>query len=92
MKQKLCQSCGMPLSEPNLMGTNENQTLNEEYCIFCYKGGAFTQDVTMDEMILHCAQFVDEINKERKQNLTKEEAIAQMKMFFPQLKRWNHNR
>ena len=46
------------------------------------------QDCTMDEMIEHCAQFVDEVNKGLPQPITKEEYIGQMKMYFPHLKRW----
>ena len=42
----------------------------------------------MDEMIEHCAQFVDEVNKGLRQPITKEEYIGQMKMYFPHLKRW----
>ena len=40
------------------------------------------------EMIEHCAQFVDEVNKGLPQPITKEEYIGQMKMYFPGLKRW----
>ena len=42
----------------------------------------------MEEMIEHCAQFVDEVNKGLPQPITKEEYIGQMKMYFPQLNRW----
>ena len=42
----------------------------------------------MEEMIEHCAQFVDEVNKGLPQPITKEEYIGQMKMYFPHLKRW----
>ena len=42
----------------------------------------------MDEMIEHCAQFVDEVNKNLPQPITKEEYIGQMKQYFPHLKRW----
>ena len=48
----------------------------------------FAQDCTMDEMIEHCAQFVEEFNKDSEQKVTKEEAIAMMKQEFPKLKRW----
>ena len=61
-EMKFCQSCGMPLNAENL-GTNANGSKNEDYCIYCYKDGKFLQDCTMDEMIEHCAQFVDEVNK-----------------------------
>ncbi|MDP4278579.1 MAG: zinc ribbon domain-containing protein [Bacteroidota bacterium] len=88
MEQKFCQSCGMPLTAPEHFGTNKDGSKNEDYCAYCFKDGQFTQDLTMDEMILHCAQFVEEFNKDSEQKLTKEQAIEQMKQFFPQLKRW----
>ena len=62
MEQKFCQSCGMPLTE-EIKGTNADGSRNEDYCIYCYKDGAFTRDCTMEEMIDFCAQFVDEVNK-----------------------------
>ena len=77
MEQIYCQSCGMPLTEPE-----------GDYCIYCFKDGAFTQEMSMEEMIAHCAQFVDEFNNDSEQKMTKEEAIAQMRVFFPLLKRW----
>jgi len=91
MEQKICQSCGMPLTDAALFGTNKDQTVNEDYCVYCYKDGAFTQDVSMDEMIEHCVQFLDEFNKDSGKQFTKEEAIAEMKLFFPTLKRWAKN-
>ena len=84
---KFCQSCGMPLTD-EVLGTNADGSKNEEYCMYCYKDGKFTQDCTMDEMIEQCAQFVGDFNKDSGQQLSKEEAIGQMKMYFPHLKRW----
>ena len=84
---KFCQSCGMPLTD-EVLGTNADGSKNEEYCMYCYKDGKFTQDCTMDEMIEHCAKFVGEFNEGSGLQLTREEAIGQMKMFFPHLKRW----
>lgn len=91
METKFCQSCGMPLQKADDHGTNKDLTSNEDYCCYCYKEGTFTQNVTMDEMISHCAQFVDEFNKDADKKMTKEEAIAQMKLYFPTLKRWAAN-
>ncbi len=88
MEQKFCQSCGMPLTAAEQFGTNKDQSTNEDYCVYCFKDGNFTQNVTMDEMIAHCAQFVEEFNKDAGEKLTKDEAIVQMKMYFPKLKRW----
>ena len=53
MEAKLCQSCGMPLSSAEVLGTNADGSLNEEYCTYCYQHGNFAQDCTMDEMIEH---------------------------------------
>lgn len=87
MEMKFCQSCGMPLSSEN-RGTNADGSRNEDYCMFCFKDGKFVQDMTMEQMIEHCAQFTDEINRQSGQNLTKEEAKEMMRRFFPHLKRW----
>ena len=87
MKQRFCQSCGMPLTE-EVLGTNADGSKNEDYCMYCYKDGLFLQDCTMDEMIEHCAQYVGEVNKGLPQPITKEEYMGQMKMYFPHLKRW----
>ena len=62
MKQKFCQSCGMPLTE-DVLGTNADGSKNEDYCMYCYKDGKFLQDCTMEEMIEHCAQFVNAVNE-----------------------------
>ena len=85
---KICQSCGMPMVDESMFGTNADGSKNSEYCIYCYRDGKFLQDCTMDEMIEHCAQFVGEVNKNLPNPITKEEYIGQMKMYFPHLKRW----
>ncbi|MDR0365089.1 MAG: zinc ribbon domain-containing protein [Bacteroidales bacterium] len=90
MEVRFCQSCGMPLRQTEDLGTNVDQTPNEDFCRFCYQDGNFTQDVTMEMMIEHCAQFVDEFNKDSAQKLTHEEAISQMREYFPHLKRWKN--
>ena len=75
---KFCQSCGMPLQAEDQWGMNADGSLNEEYC--CY--------YTMEEMIGHCLQFLDEFNREADVPRTREQALAEMRQFFPALKRW----
>jgi len=87
MEQKFCQSCGMPLSDEN-KGTDADGSANEDYCVYCYKDGKFTQDMTMEQMIDFCARFTDEINKQSGWSLTPDQAKEQMRRFFPTLKRW----
>ena len=71
-----------------MMGTNADGSLNEDYCIYCYKDGKFTQECSMDEMIEFCAQFVDEVNKNVPEPMSKEQYKQMMYCFFPHLKRW----
>ena len=87
MEQRFCQSCGMPLTD-EILGTNADGSKNEDYCIYCYKDGKFLQECTMDEMIDHCAQFVDEVNKMMPEPMTAEQYKQMMRGFFPMLKRW----
>ena len=87
MKMKFCQSCGMPLS-PEVVGTNADGSKNEEYCVYCYKDGAFTSNCTMDEMIEFCSKFVDEFNKNTGKSLTREQYKVELGKYFPSLKRW----
>lgn len=87
MEQKFCQSCGMPLNDEN-RGTNADGSKNDDYCMYCYQNGKFTNDCTMDEMIEFCAQFVDEVNKNMPKPMTKEEYKDMMRQYFPLLKRW----
>jgi hypothetical protein len=47
MEQKFCQSCGMTLTNNDLLGTNADGTSNDEYCCYCFKDGKFTQDISM---------------------------------------------
>ncbi|MCQ2215920.1 MAG: zinc ribbon domain-containing protein [Bacteroidales bacterium] len=88
MEQKFCQSCGMPLAE-EILGTNADGSKNSEYCIYCYKDGAFTGDFTMEQMAEYCSMFVEEYNKNTGKNLSACEYKEELLKFFPSLKRWN---
>ena len=83
-----CQSCGMPLQTPELFGTEKDGSANEDYCKWCYADGAFVQECTMEGMIDHCLQFLDQMNGACGTKLTPDQARAQMQAFFPTLKRW----
>lgn len=85
---QFCQSCGMPLMKAADHGTEPDGTMSADYCCYCYKDGSFLQDCTMEEMIEHCAQFVDEVNKQMSKPMTRDEYKEMMRGFFPMLKRW----
>lgn len=84
---KFCQSCGMPLTD-EILGTNAGGSKNDEYCIYCYKDGAFTGDFTMEEMVEYCSMFVEEYNKNTGRHLTCCEYKEVLRQFYPTLKRW----
>lgn len=88
MGQKFCQSCGMPLNVEDDFGTNTDQSKNEDYCTYCFKDGLFVADCTMDEMIEHCLEYLDDFNKDSDKIYSKDEARTTMKEYFPTLKRW----
>lgn len=87
MEQHFCQSCGMPLTN-EILGTNTDGSQNQEYCIYCYKDGAFTGDFTMEEMVEFCGQFVEEYNKNTGQSLSREAYKKVLRQHYPNLKRW----
>ena len=88
MEKILCQSCGMPMEKLDQFGTNADGAPNNDYCVYCYKDGEFTKDVTMDGMIEVCLEYIDEFNKDSEKKMTVDEARIMTKEFFPTLKRW----
>lgn len=84
--QKFCQSCGMPMGNSDeLYGTEaDGSSKSADYCSYCYEGGKFTADVSMEQMIDFCAKPMAEANP----GMTAAQAKEQMQQFFPYLKRW----
>ncbi|MBQ7251483.1 MAG: GNAT family N-acetyltransferase [Kiritimatiellae bacterium] len=83
-----CQSCGMPLARNEDCGTEADGGRNFDYCKCCYAGGRFLRDFTMEEMIDHCAGFLDGENKHLPSPVSEAQYRERMRAFFPRLKRW----
>lgn len=83
-----CQSCGMPLRQTADFSTEADGTPNKEYCAYCYQHGEFTSQCSMEEMIQACAKFHDQFRHEDGQTFSREDAIALMRRYFSELKRW----
>ena len=81
--QKFCQSCAMPLTD-ELFATNADGSKNEDYCMYCFKDGEFTSDMSMEEMMNFWIEKMVEVHPE----IDKDEASAMMREVFPKLKRW----
>ena len=88
MEDKICQSCGMAMKTCEDYAQNQDGSSNDEYCRYCMKDGVFTADYTMEEMVEHNLEFLDEFNRDSEVKFSKEEARAEMLRFFPTLKRW----
>ena len=43
----------MPLTD-DVMGRDADGSINQDYCKWCYDGGAYVQDCTVEEMIDFC--------------------------------------
>lgn len=84
MKQPdFCQSCGMPFdaSHQELIAKEQDGS-NSEYCIYCYKDGAFLQpDATVEHMVELGVPYLAE-------KIGEEAARQQLLQFVPTLKRW----
>ncbi|WMI72224.1 zinc ribbon domain-containing protein [Aminobacterium sp. MB27-C1] len=81
--KKFCQSCGMPLDDSSLLGTEKDGSPTHDYCIYCYKEGAFEEpDITMEEMIEVCVPYMVE------QGFDEEKARKMLAEFLPTLNRW----
>lgn len=83
-----CQSCGMTLVSDGDRGSESDGTKSGCYCCYCYNGGAFVQELIMEEMIAHNLETLDTWNESENLQLTREEAAAQLRAFLPTLKRW----
>ena len=79
-----CQSCGMPMTQPEDFGTEKDGGPSVDYCRYCYGDGAFFKDETVEEMIETCIPFALEDGTYE----TEAEARAAMKEYYPTLKRW----
>lgn len=83
-KTLYCQSCAMPMDKEDLYGTNKDGNKNNEYCIYCFKDGAFTADISMEAMINFCVPHMVNANT----GMSEDKAREMMNEIFPKLKRW----
>lgn len=83
MENKFCQSCSMPIENEEVIGTNKDGSKNDDYCIYCFKDGEFTDGIkTLDEYIEYSLQFAKEAG------MTEEQMRKHCKEVLPTLKRW----
>jgi hypothetical protein len=77
-----CQSCSMPMSKPEDLGTYADGSPNDEFCHYCFEEGKFTEpNITLTGMIEKCTAMMKQMGAPDIQ-------IEQTKAFMPMLKRW----
>ena len=83
-EELMCQSCGMPLIEEAMFGTNKDGSKNEEWCAYCFKEGEFTEpDLTAEKMIKKGTEILVE-----HEGMKPEEAAGIMETVVYSLGRW----
>lgn len=80
--QKICQSCGMPIENPDQLGKNKDGSISEDYCKYCYENGEFVDKVDMQTYINMCSEYGEQAG------MTNEEMKTFCQKLFPTLKRW----
>jgi hypothetical protein len=80
----LCQSCGLPLGNEEIKGTEQNGLKNNQYCKYCYENGAFTKpNMKLEEM-------KDTVSTQMKKLKLPIYTIQKAINILPTLSRWNH--
>ena len=80
-RQLVCQCCGMPLTEDEMISREQDGSFNEDYCKWCYADGTYTYS-DMDELIDVCVTHM------AGEEFTEEQARAYMKQMLPTLDYW----
>jgi len=83
MKQKICQSCGMPLQRKEDFGKNADGSKSEEYCFHCFQDGKFLDEgITLQEKIDKNVKFAVQMG------MSEDETRKMASSVLPKLKRW----
>lgn len=81
-RQLICQCCGMPLNEDDLISKEADGSFNEDYCKWCYENGRFTynsKESLIDFLVSHMSN---------PENLTDAARREQFDAYLSQLKHW----
>ncbi len=80
--QLVCQCCGMPLNDDELISREADGSFNEDYCKWCYSDGGFaynTKDELLDYLVSHMPNA---------ENLAESERRSRFDSYLSQLKHW----
>ena len=80
-RQLICQCCGMPITEDDIISREPDGSFNEDYCKWCYADGSYTYS-DMDDLIDVCVGHMTN------QKFSEDQARAYMKQLLPTLDYW----
>lgn len=82
----LCQSCGLPLGNEQIKGTEKNGLKNDQYCNYCYKDGAFTKPA------MNLEEMKNSVSTQMKKLKLPIYTIQKAINILPTLSRWKTNK
>lgn len=82
-RQLICQCCGMPIEDDSIIGRNQDGTLNEDYCRWCYADGTYMYH-DMDDLIDVCVKNM------KNETCTEKQAREYLQVLLPTLDYWKH--
>ena len=87
MEEKRCQSCYMPMNNPEDFGKEADGSPSQDYCVHCYENGDFSWKCSFEEAVEGNIQFWRE-DGESDNETDNAKARARIMEVFPKLKRW----
>ena len=80
-----CQSCGMPITDPVMRGTERDESKSDQYCKYCYSHGKFINPgMSYEQMRL---LVIEKMMEQKIPQYIIEEAVKRL----PWLNRWWHH-
>ena len=82
--KRICQCCGMPLDDEELVSREADGTRNESFCKWCYADGKYTY-TDMDALLEVCVAHM------QSEQFPAAQVRAYMKDLLPTLDYWKQN-
>jgi len=82
MEKNHCQSCSMPIDKPEFQGTEKDGSKSKEYCVYCYRDGAFIN------LKMTLAEMKELVKREMEKRRIEQPLINMTVNSLPYLKRW----
>lgn len=82
-RQLICQCCGMPLSEDEMISKEVDGSFNEDYCKWCYTDGDFVYK-SLDDLVNFLIEHMP-----NPENMDNNSRRRMYKGYLTNLKHWN---